>query len=581
MQPATCLFVLLLFCNLLFAKNVSLNIADFKYAPSALLKAKADTPTAAFTCDTTTVVVGDTVHFTDLSTSTSGPITSWHWYFAGGAPDTSTQQNPQIKYNTAGVYNVALKVTDTSGNDSLMKPGYITVIEPSILFPDAKFTADFTTILVGDSINFFDMTHGEPLSWFWKFKGGTPSTSTLQDPVYIKYNTAGTYDVTLTATNTLGSDSLRKQGYIHVLTDAGTVAPTADFSAGPRLAVVGQEITFTDESTNNPLQWQWYFPDGTPATSDIQNPMGVTYNTTGFKNVTLTATNPNGSGTLTKTEYILVTTAQIPSYCDTLTNVLQSELITFYQVPSSSGMGYLPGSNKYGKIYAEKFSSYSFNEVNRIIISVRKRILHLNTTSYVTFKIWGGTTTPAGTALGSVNVNLSNTTLVPNCYNQINFTVPVPIDGTFFVGYDLSHVTSPDTVVFNMALDRGMYGNNTMYVYNSGTWKTCQAVYNKTSSLDLMIIPCLTGVNEVKTNDNIIIFPNPAGDFAVIDLGEELSGKVDVKVYDMMGKPVGFYITKMEQNQYRLDFTNLINGIYFINVTMGNRMITSKISILK
>lgn len=82
-------------------------------------------PVADFVGTPTTVVVGNTVAFTDLSTNTP---TSWSWSFTGGTPATSTQQNPTITYNTVGVYPVTLTATNGNGNNAITKTAYITVI---------------------------------------------------------------------------------------------------------------------------------------------------------------------------------------------------------------------------------------------------------------------------------------------------------------------------------------------------------------------------------------------------------------------------------------------------------------------
>ncbi len=87
--------------------------------------------------------------------------------------------------------------------------------------PDANFTAGDTDIDTGDSVTFTDTSAYVPTSWSWTFEGGTPGTSTAQNPT-VTYNTEGTYDVTLVATNAYGSDTETKTDYI-VVTDAPLV----------------------------------------------------------------------------------------------------------------------------------------------------------------------------------------------------------------------------------------------------------------------------------------------------------------------------------------------------------------------
>jgi len=65
---------------------------------------------------------------------------------------------------------------------------------------EADFTATPTTVCTGDNVNFEDNSTGAIDSWAWVFEGGTPGTSTLENPV-ITYNTPGTYDVELTVTS--------------------------------------------------------------------------------------------------------------------------------------------------------------------------------------------------------------------------------------------------------------------------------------------------------------------------------------------------------------------------------------------
>ena len=81
-------------------------------------------PVAEFTADNTTVLVGQTVNFTDLST---GVPDDYSWTFDGGTPGVSTDPDPSIVYNTPGTYDVTLYVSNTHGNDTEVKVGYITV----------------------------------------------------------------------------------------------------------------------------------------------------------------------------------------------------------------------------------------------------------------------------------------------------------------------------------------------------------------------------------------------------------------------------------------------------------------------
>jgi len=84
----------------------------------------------------------------------------------------------------------------------------------------ADFYADRLTITEGDSINFTDASLGNVLTYQWTFAGGTPASSAVQAPPFIKYNTAGNYAVTLVASNTDTSVTKTKTAYIHVQSGA-------------------------------------------------------------------------------------------------------------------------------------------------------------------------------------------------------------------------------------------------------------------------------------------------------------------------------------------------------------------------
>lgn len=82
--------------------------------------------------------------------------------------------------------------------------------------PIAAFTANPITVSVGSPVSFTDNTTNNPTSWNWTFAGGTPSSSSVQNPTGIVYSTVGCYAVTLTATNASGSNTLTQTCYIIV-----------------------------------------------------------------------------------------------------------------------------------------------------------------------------------------------------------------------------------------------------------------------------------------------------------------------------------------------------------------------------
>ena len=162
--------------------------------------------------------------------------------------------------------------------------------------PVANFTGNPTVGAAPLSVAFTDTSTNTPTSWSWTF--GDSTTSTAHNPSH-SYASTGSYTVTLTATNSYGSDGETKTNYITVGNP-----PVANFSGTPTSGTAPLAVTFTDSSTNSPTAWSWNFGDST--TSTVHNP-SHSYTGAGTFTVALTATNAYGNNTNTKNNYISVT----------------------------------------------------------------------------------------------------------------------------------------------------------------------------------------------------------------------------------------------------------------------------------
>lgn len=104
--------------------------------------------------------------------------------------------------------------TNAAGDSIYATPGSGCVNPPAF----ADFVGSPTTVFQGDYVQFTDLSANNPVSWQWSFPGGTPASSTEQNPS-VQYTTFGVYSVTLTATNAYGSGTMTKTDYIHVDVD--------------------------------------------------------------------------------------------------------------------------------------------------------------------------------------------------------------------------------------------------------------------------------------------------------------------------------------------------------------------------
>ncbi|MCX6235458.1 MAG: PKD domain-containing protein [Bacteroidetes bacterium] len=149
------------------------------------------------------------------------------------------------------------------------------------------------------------------------------------------------------------------QGIKLALNDLVPPPVTADFSATPTMVCAGGTVNYTDNSLGNITQWQWTFPGGTPATSNLENPT-IIYNTAGTYDATLSITDGYSDDEITKTNFITVgnavpTTPSQPEGTDQLcknptnttystTPVPQAAYYNWKIVPSTAGLATGTGS---------------------------------------------------------------------------------------------------------------------------------------------------------------------------------------------------------------------------------------------
>ncbi len=103
---------------------------------------------ADFSSNSTSSVIcaGDSVTYTD--NSWNGTPLTWSWTFPGGTPAASNVASPTITYNTPGVYNASLTVTDASGSKSVTKTNYIIVNNNTAQYSNAFYSEGFETTTI-------------------------------------------------------------------------------------------------------------------------------------------------------------------------------------------------------------------------------------------------------------------------------------------------------------------------------------------------------------------------------------------------------------------------------------------------
>jgi gliding motility-associated-like protein len=154
---------------------------------------------------------------------------------------TATITNNIINYTPNSCYNGKDTVTYLlcdNGVPSLCDTGYLFIIVDTCncLKPIANFTLSDSEICVGECINFFDLSTNNPNAWSWIFDGVVPNTSNLKNPTNICYNTAGGFNVTLTANNTFGASTpIQKTARVVVSPNAPAITVNVTDTIGKTL----------------------------------------------------------------------------------------------------------------------------------------------------------------------------------------------------------------------------------------------------------------------------------------------------------------------------------------------------------
>jgi PKD repeat protein len=145
-----------------------------------------------------------------------------------------------------GQSSVQLKIANVSGWGNYL---FLDNLEIKVPQPTQKPVVDFatttTTVCEGSSVKFTDKSTNSPISWTWTFAGGTPLSTTDQNPVVI-YKTPGTYNVTLTASNSLGSNTKTSTAYITVI-----AKPTLQITKDKQEIFEGDLVTLTASGAKN------------------------------------------------------------------------------------------------------------------------------------------------------------------------------------------------------------------------------------------------------------------------------------------------------------------------------------------
>ncbi|MDD1703570.1 MAG: DUF2341 domain-containing protein, partial [Methanoregula sp.] len=229
---------------------------------------------------------------------------SWPNYWLSGAGEVGIGTTDVTSYLAATNNTALLRCEDTGKGIE----AYLAILKVEYNseagVPVAAFTASPTTGAYPLTVQFIDSSNGIPDSWSWDFGDGDTTNATVQNPVHT-YSSAGTYAVNLTVSNSYGTNSINKTSYIRITSSSNV--PVANFTADTFSGLAPLTVQFTDSSSNTPTAWKWEYRSS--GTTDSWTSFATTQNpsysfASGVYDIRLTATNGDGSGGVTKIQYL-------------------------------------------------------------------------------------------------------------------------------------------------------------------------------------------------------------------------------------------------------------------------------------
>jgi PKD repeat protein len=249
-------------------------------------------PIAKFT--STTSGLSTTFDSSTSLTSDAATITGYQWDFGDGT--TSTVASPSHLYASAGTFTVTLKVTDSTNAVSDATANTVTVTHAAPAGAFAQSVSGLKVLVDGSTTTVAD---GATLTYDWNWGDGSAHGTGVT--ATHTYATAGTYQVTLGVTDSVGSSS-------PTVTQPVTVthaAPVAAFTTSATFLALSANAAGSTGSDGATLTYDWNWGDG--SAHGTGKTAAHNYTAAGTFTVTLTVTDSLGL-TATSTSQVSVST---------------------------------------------------------------------------------------------------------------------------------------------------------------------------------------------------------------------------------------------------------------------------------
>ncbi|MGE0636474.1 MAG: PKD domain-containing protein [Bacteroidia bacterium] len=363
-------------------------------------------------------------------------------------------------------------------------------------------------------------------SYSWEFPGGTPASSTSQNGTTV-YNTAGTYTITLTATNINGFDTV--QHVVHV-TGPPTVVP---------------------DSTG-------FYPNCQTGLAQAQ--LGVYYNDTIFTTIPSDTTMDfPGVGVVTLT----INYMQIDSVIGLPPGMTYTSYPSNQQIAGgSSGFVIFSG-------YAADEGVFPFSLYRTMNVSHQLLGTFNSPQDSVMCELIVGQYVPCSAGFSLYPDSITE----HNWYAENTCTGSGPLDYTWYWGDGASSTGSNPSHTYSTP---GYYNICVeITAANACTDSYCDSsVYIFKTDAEMISVTVVggpTGIEEMATQQ-LSIYPNPANALLTI---EAQTGKGIYQLIDITGKTL--LQGSVPSPKFTLDISSLSSGVYFISVSDSERQMNGKV----
>ncbi len=461
-----------------------------------------------------------------------------------------------------------------------------------LIYKTDDFTVDFfantRSQCIGSSVTFISSSFGAT-GWRWEFEGGTPSTSTAQQ-VTVTYNTAGSYNVKLTASTSNGEEAVReKLNYISVrdpLDGALQSNINLNLTSLPDESLV--KVENPDNATTFTLAS--YDADDNPESSCYyvniydyftENPLNLDYlNFTNFNSLGVSRYTVNFDVAYTYRPLEVLGDLIRPNIYDSL------EIRSSINCATEGEVIWKSGGNALKTAPASSVEFFPIGPSQWKSISVSKDVTENETFNYfqIISKSYNGNNLfldnirivpdysvnkPTNFRVGTIRSSSVVLRWLDASVNELGFRIERSVNGEAF--------EQLATVEKNLL----SYEDTAIEFGNTYAYRIVAVGLGENESEPTQPVEVNNFVTDLETDvtGGINIYPNPATD--ILRISNENPFAVDISLYDANGGEVVINQIILGGQNQQFNLKNLKNGFYIVKVSTNKGNSFYKIVVLK